>query len=142
MQKPTGITITAGLMALILVVGLAITFTAAVPPMPQMPNFSISASTFIMAIRVVAIVFTIIAAVFVWFYWNGQNWARWLVMIDCVFCLFPLIHLARNWQISPLGSSLTVFKAVLAIFLLWYLNTREIRNWYSPSSAPGQPTAY
>ena len=86
MQKThIGITITAGLMALILVVGLAYHLhrrgTADAPD----AEFSISASTFIMAIRVVAIVFTIIAAVFVWFYWNGQNWARWLVMIDCVF---------------------------------------------------------
>jgi hypothetical protein len=142
MQKPTGVTVTAGIMALSIIAGLAFAFTRPLPPMPAMPNSPISASGYGGIVHGVVIVFSLIAAVFVWFYWNGHNWARWLVMIDSVYQIYKLIHISTAWSTSHVAGGLLVVDAALAAFLLWYLNTREIRNWFSPPSVPGQPASY
>jgi hypothetical protein len=134
MQKPTGITISTVLMCLFLVIGLVMTFTR---PLPVMPSSAMSPSAMAGMVHIFAAVFTIIAAVCVWFYWSGQEWARWIVMADCVFTFFGLTHISKSWATSHLGAIVTICQVLLAIFLLYYLNTAPVRAWFSRK----EPTA-
>jgi hypothetical protein len=132
MQKPSSINLTAGIMALFIVLGLISTFTMALPPMP--PNMAanpmVTSSMIATFAHVFAILGAIIAAVCVFFYWKGHEWARWVVMIDAVLVLLGLLAIHKTFTTSHLGGFLTIAKAILAVYLLWNLNTAPIRAWF------------
>lgn len=128
MQKPSSIDLTAGLMALFIVLDLINSFTMTAPPMPTSPMITPS-----MAASIAhggAIFGTIIAVACVFFYWKGHEWARWLVMIDSVLVLLGLIGISKAMAASHLGGILELAKAILAIYLLWNLNTALVKAWF------------
>jgi hypothetical protein len=75
-----------------------------------------------------------------WKYWNGSEWARVLVLavslLNVAGALSSLFE--RNaGMLRLMGDPLRVFQLAVACFLLYYLNTRPVRVWFShaPSSA-------
>lgn len=75
---------------------------------------------------------------FVWHYWRGQDWARIFVL------LWSFATAARELSvlidrddslISLMSHPLTFFHALLACFLLYWLNTRPVRAWFKKISA-------
>jgi len=134
MQKPTGITVTTVLMILFLISGAVLTFHA---PIPAMPNSDVSSSTIAAFAHIGFAVYAVIALVCIWFYYSGKEWARWVVMIVSVLELLGLISIAKTFAASHLSGANAIAKALLAIFLLYYLNTAPIRAWFSRK----EPTA-
>ena len=132
MQKPTGITVTTVLMCLFLVIGVVITFGR---PLPIPSNAAASPSMIATFVHVGVVVYTLIAAVCIWFYWSGQEWARWVVMIDCLLVFISLRNIGKAWATSHLNAEVTICQVLLAIFLLYYLNTAPIRAWFSSKGA-------
>ncbi len=135
MTRPTGVTVSALLMILFIVAGVIMSYTSTVPANGAMPNSpSISAAT----IHSFVWVFSALSALVVYFYWNAHIWARTLVLIDCVLCLVPVHKIHQQWVLVHF-SAMTVGSALLAIYLLWYLNTRAIRIWFAGQSATARP---
>jgi hypothetical protein len=63
----------------------------------------------------------------IWFYWKGKNWARILVLLTCLLCLFNLLQ----WNRIGFAERVMVgSEAVLAIFLLYWLNTKDVRAFF------------
>jgi hypothetical protein len=67
----------------------------------------------------------------VWGYWFGRSWARWLVLAGCIFYLTSIKDLRRDWSHSHFSADLDVFGIVLAIYLLWYLHTHDVRLFFA-----------
>jgi hypothetical protein len=63
-----------------------------------------------------------------WFYWRGRNWARWLVLAT---------SLLELWNVTLLPSSTSLeavilgAEAILGGFLLYWLNTAPVRQWFA-----------
>ncbi|MFZ0882715.1 MAG: hypothetical protein WAN14_04910, partial [Candidatus Acidiferrales bacterium] len=76
--------------------------------------------------HVVFVIFTIIIAidyVAIWFYWQGRNWARILVLLTSLLCLYNL----RHWNHGGIAERIMIgAEAILAIFLLYWRNTRTV----------------
>jgi hypothetical protein len=69
----------------------------------------------------------VIGYLVIWFYWRGRNWARILVLLTSLLCLYNL----RRWSHSGLLERFMVgAEAILAIFLLYWLNTRKVREFF------------
>ena len=69
----------------------------------------------------------------IWFYWTGHNWARILVLLVSVAALWNLTLWA---QLSTFYRLIVVApKAVLGLFLLGWLNTRPLKNYFIPRAA-------
>jgi hypothetical protein len=99
-------------------------------PQPGGPAFSPT----VIAVHVVLLGMTLFGFFTVWAYWRGRSWARWLVFGGCIFYLTGLRLLPSQWHHHPpYGAALTVFAAVLSIFLLWYLYTLDVRIWFARS---------
>jgi len=132
MQKPSSIDLTAGLMALFIVLGLVGTFTMAMPPMPSnmAANPMVTPSLMASIAHGSAILGALIAAICVFFYWKGHEWARWVVMIDAVLVLLSLIMISKTMAASHFNAGIELAKAVLAIYLLWNLNTAPVKAWF------------
>jgi hypothetical protein len=138
MQKPSSIDLTTGLMAIIILIELVHAFTMAVPAIPpnMPPNPMLTPSLMASIAHGGAILGAIIAAICVFFYWKGQEWARWLVMIDSVLVLLGLIMISRTMAVSHMSGTLQIAKAILAVYLLWNLNTAPVKAWFkSPKGA-------
>jgi uncharacterized membrane protein len=77
------------------------------------------------------IVFTlsiIIGYLVIWFYWKGKNWARIMILLGSVLALFNL----RLWNSSGrLERVMIGAEAALALFLLYWLNTRKVKAFFS-----------
>jgi len=76
------------------------------------------------------IVFSILIAagyVVLWFYWKGHNWARILVLLTCLLSLF---NLTRLGHVRVGGQVMVIIEAAIAIFLLYWLNTAEARDFF------------
>ncbi len=131
MQRPTGITLTALLMALDIIVGLVSMFlvpSLATSNIRAMGHLTLSQTLLIVRLGLFAII--AFEAFAVWSYWQSRFWARRLVLAGCVLYLYPILHLQASWNYSHFHAVMTVYGAVLAIFLLWYLNTRDVRAWF------------
>jgi hypothetical protein len=77
--------------------------------------------------------FTILIAVgylVIWFYWKGRNWARTLVLLTSLLCLYNLRFFFRAGftERFMIGA-----EALLAVFLLFWLNTHDVRLFFRPS---------
>jgi len=71
------------------------------------------------------------------YYWFGRSWARWFVLAGCIFYITGLREIMARWRQhhSVPSVALTIGSAVLAIYLLWYLHTRDVRDWFAWSTA-------
>jgi hypothetical protein len=86
--------------------------------------------------KLVFAVFTVtilIGYVVIWFYWRGKNWARILVLLTSLLCFYNL----HSWTRDGLPARIMISaEALLAVFLLYWLNTRAVREFFrSPQSA-------
>src|SRR5580698_3012390 len=77
------------------------------------------------------IVFTILIAfgsLVIWFYWKGKNWARILVLLTSLLCLYNVLL----WNRVRLPERVIIgIEAALSLFLLYWLNTRKVRAFFS-----------
>jgi len=73
---------------------------------------------------------------FLWFYWNGRNWARWFVLFGIPFGNFDLLW---SWSTSgPLAHFKVLTEIALYLFLLYWLNTRNVKTYFSGSKSATQ----
>lgn len=75
---------------------------------------------------------------FIWHYWKGQNWGRIFVLLwSFVIAARELSALVDNGGdlTSLMIHPLRFLHALLAIFLLYWLNTRPVRSWFKKMSA-------
>jgi hypothetical protein len=75
----------------------------------------------------------------IWFYWKGRNWARILVLLTSLLCLYNLRYFLRGGIIEQvmIGS-----EAVLAVFLLFWLNSRNVKSFFrAPKNTQTAPSA-
>jgi hypothetical protein len=81
------------------------------------------------------LIFTVMIAIgylVIWFYWNGRNWARILVILTSLLSLFNL-HL---WSHSGTVERVMIAaEAILAIYLLYWLNTPRVRAFFRGQDA-------
>jgi hypothetical protein len=83
--------------------------------------------------RSVLIYSLIVAAfyVFLWFYLQGRNWARWIVILLCVQSLWAARSLFHpSWTANRLESLTLALEALIAIFMIVYLSTPTVRQWF------------
>jgi hypothetical protein len=66
----------------------------------------------------------------VWFYWKGRNWARITVLLTSILSVLDLISLASPRTKNPV---IVGIWGVLAVFLLYWLNTRPVRGFFRQS---------
>ena len=68
-----------------------------------------------------------IGYIVIWFYWKGRNWARILVLLTSLLSLYNL----HDWTRSGTMPRIMIgTEAILAVFLLYWLNTRQIRTFF------------
>jgi hypothetical protein len=78
--------------------------------------------------------FICIGYVVIWFYWKGRNWARISVLLSSGASIFNLVR----WnKVSPVLLTAPTHVAmgggaILGVFLLYYLNTRPIVEFFYP----------
>ena len=76
-----------------------------------------------------------------WFYLQGRNWARWLVMIECLQCFWNIKYLFHPNPLSPrIEPVMIASEAILAAYLIWYLNTPPVRMWFISGRAENPPS--
>jgi hypothetical protein len=63
------------------------------------------------------------------FYWEGYNWARILVLLASVAGLWNLTYWAH---VGSLLRILIAVNATLGVFLLYWLNTRDLKKYFDP----------
>jgi hypothetical protein len=80
--------------------------------------------------RIIFVLFTVTIAInylVIWFYWKGRNWARILVLLTSLLCLYNL----RHWNHGGIAERIMIgAEALLAIFLLYWLNTPMVRAFF------------
>ena len=84
--------------------------------------------------------------VFIWFYWQGRNWARVAVLL---FSVWSICNLMAWNTVSTSPALLTtpahvlmLFRAILGLFLLYWLNTRAVVEFFGASRKLKPPPAF
>jgi len=94
---------------------------------------------------VVAIQILVVLASYLvlWFFWKGRNWARLLVLVVSVGSILNLLALIHPYGNVVLYDSIVISWAVLAFFLLYWLNRADVREWFKSQkkTATDQPQA-
>ena len=144
MQRPIGITITAILMVVNIFVDVVLSLLSPTVAMPNADSNGPGLSPFVIAVHIALAVFLVVQCVVVLYYWLGRSWARWLVLVGCIFYLIGLKDLASQWHLhrSYASAGLTLGSAALAVYLIRYLHTRDVRDWLARSTiAAPTPTS-
>jgi hypothetical protein len=133
MQRPIGVTITAALMVVNLFVDVLLSLLSPSVVVPNTGSHGPAFSSFVILLHVALVAMIVGQCVIVLCYWLGRSWARWFVLLGCVFYLIGLKDLAAQWHKhhSYLTAGLTIGSATLAVYLLWYLHTRDVRDWFA-----------
>ncbi len=80
----------------------------------------------------------ILVLILLWNYWKGQNWGRIFVLLWSFLIaareLSALIDHDANLT-ALMSRPLRFFQTLLAIFLLYWLNTLPVRDWFKRMSA-------
>jgi hypothetical protein len=69
----------------------------------------------------------VVSYIVLWFFWNGRNWARILVLITSVLALLNLIWFNES---GIAERCVIIAEFMLAVFLLYWLNTRPIVSYF------------
>jgi hypothetical protein len=80
--------------------------------------------------RAFLLVYVLLAAVsfaVIWFFWRGQNWARWLVLATSAL---SLVNITSMPSLTRAGTILVVTEAGVAIWLLYWLNTKPVALYF------------
>jgi len=128
MQRPERIKVTTALMGLKMCVGIALTLVS--PPWNPAnihPKGHHTVAGIMIAMRVLYAIALIVGFVTVWLYWRGVFIARRLVLLASFFYLYEIVHFRNVWQHSHWRGIMAIYGAVLALYLLWYLFTREAK---------------
>jgi len=133
MPRPVEVTFTAALMALLTILGLVASFFVTLPVVPEGTPVSAGA---VAAIAHGSMIFgTVISAIFIFLYWKGYSWVRWVVMIYSLFVIVSLVRIGKTFALSPISGVASIVSALLAVYLLYYLNTEPAKVWFnSPKS--------
>jgi hypothetical protein len=84
-------------------------------------------------------IFILVGYLVIWFYWRGRNWARLIVLLTSLLCLYNLRYFFHGGIIERVmvGS-----EAILAVFLLFWLNSRSVKSFFhAPKDAGAAPSA-
>jgi hypothetical protein len=89
--------------------------------------------------RVMFVIFTILFAigcVVLWFFWEGRNWARILVLLTSLLAFYNLRYFFRGGIIDRvmIGS-----EAAIAMFLLVWLNSSEVKSFFVATNKRENP---
>lgn len=79
-----------------------------------------------------------IELVFVWQYWKGRDFARLFVLLWSLLAAARAIAFLADHNLDPtalMARPLSFFQALLALFLLYWLNTAPLRAWFKKISA-------
>lgn len=131
MKRPTGITVTAALMAFAILAGVV---HGLFTPLPALHTVASVRPVFFLLARVLPYTFAVFECACIWAYWAGVEWARILVLIDCVLQFIALHRLTGLWHRFPTMAVLEIGKALVAVFLLWYLFQPRVRAWFAGSA--------
>ncbi|MBZ5680892.1 MAG: hypothetical protein LAO24_12380 [Acidobacteriia bacterium] len=74
-----------------------------------------------------------------WFYWKGRNWARILILLTSLLGLFNLVALP-HWRI--VAQSGIMAEAVLSLFLIYWLNSPRVRDFFKYQAEPHKGSAW
>jgi len=74
--------------------------------------------------------------------WRGHNWARIAVLLTSIVVAIPAAGMfglyggALGLEIHPLERAVMILEGVLALWLLWWLNSKPVRRyfwyWFGP----------
>ena len=81
-------------------------------------------------------IFILVGYLVIWFYWKGRNWARILVLLTSLLCLYNLRFIFRAGFTERI---MVGVEAVLAVFLLFWLNSGSVKSFFRASKAPANP---
>jgi hypothetical protein len=86
----------------------------------------------------VADVFIVVVSYFVlWFFWKGRNWARFCVLVMTVLSAINLLSLIHPQGIVVAYDSIVITWAIVGIFLLYWLNLADVREWFKSQKRSG-----
>jgi len=122
-MRPKAVTFSTWLMAVLNILGYAILLE----PEAHKTRF---------AIFFFITVFTLtigVGYVVLWFFWKGKNWARVLVLLNCFVCFYNVHDIHFFLRVNPIEKVMLTGEAVLAVFLLYWLNTREAKTYFKRS---------
>jgi hypothetical protein len=137
MTRPMGLTVSALFMVLSMVLGIVLS-----PTIPVPANVTRSSNVD----SLLGWVFIALEFLVIYFYWDARNWARlvtlicsgWFLLGLVMLSLLPIPWIHHAMWGRPLFFVRTVGDSLLAIYLLWYLNTRAIRAWFKRRPILGQ----
>lgn len=116
MPRPNSISLTAIMMGLLITTGLVMIVAHT--------QLQIRAAMLALTVTIFGVGYWV-----VWSYWNGRNWARMAVLAWSVLSVLDLITLAGHHPAkNPL---LVAIWGLLGMFLLYWLNTRPIRQFFT-----------
>jgi hypothetical protein len=81
---------------------------------------------------------TFLELLLIWHYWKGQNWSRIFVLLWSLFVAVRALSFLVDHNLDPtalMSHPLSFFHALLAVFLLYWLNTSAVRAWFKKTSA-------
>jgi hypothetical protein len=81
---------------------------------------------------IVGILIRIAALICIFYYVQGRNWARIAVLVTSVVEILNLLQLRHE---DTLGRVISAAAALLAVFFLYWLNTRSVRQFFTRSAA-------
>jgi hypothetical protein len=71
----------------------------------------------------------VVRFIVIWFYLNGYPWARILVMLASLAALWNL----TSWMnVTIFARVVIALKAVMGLFLLYWLNTHPAKKYFDP----------
>jgi hypothetical protein len=127
MNRPKGLLLTAWIMVGFLFVGLMRQwFWPPHPPITHLHAFT----------TVVGVLIRVTAFACIFYYAQGRNWARIAVLVTSVAEILSLLQLRHE---DTLGRFVSTLSALLAVFFLYWLNTRSVREFFMRSAATIEP---
>lgn len=126
-SRPSGI----GLSAFILAAFALIAFIDTVVQLSSAPAPENSLRLF------TAVFLLTVAALAIWSYWKGQEWSRILVLIASFLVAAREVSRMIDGEnlVSLMSHPLLFLDFAMAIFLLYWLNTRPVRAWFKSASS-------
>jgi hypothetical protein len=129
MPKPNGFALTVTALWVLLVLSVVVAVAVPNPAAAAMQTGAFLAMAKTIAV-VGALVSAAIGAVIIVFYSKGENWARWVVMILSVLYIVGLLLNLRLWALIPGKVVFSAVQAVFGLYLLWFLNTPPVKDWF------------
>ena len=122
-MRPKAITISTWLMAVFNILGYAILWE----PATHRTRFAVLFFITVFTLTIAA------GYVILWFFWKGKNWARILVLLNCFVCLYNVHDVRYFLRINSVEKVMLVGEAVLAVYLIYWLNTRKAKAYFKRS---------